>query len=283
MAGPTDAAAFKEQQRRDWDDQSQSWQAYDARQQRNAAETTRRMLELAGVQPGHRVLDVASGTGEPGLTAANVVGPSGRVLLTDQSPGMLAVAESKARSLGLGNVEFQVCDAEELRVDPESFDAALCRGALCLMPDAVACLRLMYGALKPGGRLAVLVVGRPAANPYFTTAYLVLSQYVDVPPFDPDAPGTFRFSDPDRLRSVIAEAGFREVHIEDIEQIWQLPSGRDYWEFMSGFGLIASLLEQLPAERHKAVGDEVAERVTGGNPDAPAELAGEALIAAAAR
>ena len=283
MADGIDAQAFKQQEREDWDYSAPRWRKFDEQLRGSYASTTRRLLEMAGIQTGHRVLDLASGTGEPGLPAAEVVGPSGFVLLTDQSPEMLTVARDKARAQNLRNVDFRVSDAEQLELEPKSFDAVLSRGALCLMPNPVRCLRLVYEALKPGGRIAILVVGRPEANPYFTIPYMIFRKYVSPPHFDPEAPGTFAFANPDRLRSVLAEAGFRELHVEQIEHTWQLGSGREYWDYMRGLAFNAALLEQLPADQHDKIGEEIAARAAGGDPAGPVKLPCESILAAGVR
>lgn len=283
MGGQIDAKAFKEQNREDWDRAAAHWRKYDEQLRRNGAATTSRLLELAGIQPGHRVLDIASGTGEPGLPAARIVGPSGFVLLTDQSPEMLAVARDKASAQGLRSVEFRVSDAEQLQLDPESFDAALCRGALMLMPDPVRCLRVVYESLKPGGRIAVLVVGRPEANPYFTIPYTVLRKYVSLPHHDPTAPGAFALSSPDRLRSVLARAGFRELHIEQVEDTSELESGREYWEYMREYSTVGTLLAQIPADQHEKIGEEIAAKAAGGDANGKVALSGESVLATGVR
>ncbi|MGH9200836.1 MAG: methyltransferase domain-containing protein, partial [Vicinamibacterales bacterium] len=112
MTQQTDASEIKARHRKDWDRAAPRWRSFDERLRRAGEPLTRRLLELAGIKRGQRVLDIASGTGEPGLPAAEAVGPKGSVLLTDQSPEMLAVARDKALALGLANVEFRVCDAE---------------------------------------------------------------------------------------------------------------------------------------------------------------------------
>ena len=283
MPERVDAEAIKRKQREDWDRAAPHWRRFDEHLRRSYAAATRRLLELACVQPGHRILDIASGTGEPGLPAAEIAGPSGFVLLTDQSPEMLAVARDKARAQDLHNVEFRVSDAEQLQLDPKSFDAALCRGALCLMPEPVRCLRIVYEALKPGGHIALLVVGRPEANPHFTIPYAVLGKYVSLPRYDPTAPGPFAFADPDRLRSVLAEAGFRDLHVEQVEHTWQVSSGREYWDYMRRFSVVTSLLAQLSADQHDRIGEEIAAKAAGGDPDGEVELPGESILAAGVR
>jgi ubiquinone/menaquinone biosynthesis C-methylase UbiE len=276
-----DAHATKEQHREDWDRAAPVWRKYDESLRRGSEPLTRRLVDLAGIQPGQRVLDIASGTGEPGLPAAEIAGPSGFVLLTDQSSEMLAVARDKARARGLGNVAFRVCDAEQLELDPQSFDAALCRGALPLMPNPVAVLRVAYGALKPGGRIALTVVGRLEANPYFTIPYAILRKYTSLPRYDPTVPGPLFFTDPDRLRSVLSEAGFHDLHFESLQHVpMEFDSGRDYWEYSRRFAQAASVLAQIPADQHDKIGEEVAAAAAAGDPGAKVALKSEAVVAA---
>jgi ubiquinone/menaquinone biosynthesis C-methylase UbiE len=280
MTEGIDSEAIKEQLRRDWDRAASSWRRYDERLRNDSAPVTRRLLELARARGGHRVLDIGSGTGEPGLPAAELVGPAGFVLLTDQSPEMIAVARDKARAAGLENVDFQVIDAEKLLVEAESFDIVLSRGALELFPDPVRVLRLAHAALKPGGRIAVSANGRPEANTYFTVPFIVLLKYATLPQNDSTARGAFSFADPERLRSVLSEAGFRELGVEMLAYpAWRLATGREYWGYIRQFSLAASLLDQIPVDQHDKVGEEIAAAAGGGDPDGQVQLTCEAVVA----
>jgi ubiquinone/menaquinone biosynthesis C-methylase UbiE len=280
MTEGNDARAIKEQLRRDWDRAAASWRRYDERLRSDTAPLTRRLLELARVRAGHRVLDIGSGTGEPGLPAAELVGPSGFVLLTDPSPGMLAVARDKARAAGLRSVDFQVAEAEQLVLEAESFDVVLSRGAIELFGDPVRVFRAARAALRPGGRIAVSANGRPEANTYFTVPFIVLLKYAALPQNDPTARGAFSFADPERLRSVLAEAGFRELAVETLAYpAWQLGSGREYWQYIREFSLAAALLRQIPADRHDEIGEEIAAAAAGGDPDGSLRLGCEAVLA----
>ncbi len=226
------------------------------------------------------MLDIGSGSGEPGLPAAEIVGPSGFVLLTDQSSGMLAVAREKARVAGLRNVAFQVSDAEQLELEPESFDVVLSRGAIDLFPDSLRVLRIAHGALKVGARIAVSANGRPEANTYFTVPFKVLLEYGTLPQHGPSTRGAFAFADPERLRSVLSEAGFREVTVETLPYpAWQLATGREYWEYIRQFSMVAALLDQIPADQHERIGEEVAAAAADGDPDGLVRLACEAVLA----
>lgn len=280
MTQQHDRQAIKEQLRQDWDRAASSWRKYDERLRNDTAPLTRRLLELAGIRSGQRVLDIGSGSGEPGLPAAEIAGPSGFVLLTDQSQGMLAVARDKARAAGLRNVAFQVSDAEQLEVDPESFDVVLSRGAIDLFTDSVRVLRIAHDALKPGARIAVSANGRPEANTYFTVPFMVLLKYATLPLDDPSARGAFAFADPERLRSVLSEGGFRELTVETLAYpAWQLATGREYWEYIRQFSLAAALLDQIPADQHDKIGEEVAAAAAGGDPDGQVQLTCEAVLA----
>lgn len=112
---------------------------------------TERMLDLAGIGSGHRVLDVAAGTGEQTLMAARRVGSHGLVLATDIADRMLAYLDEAARSEGLTNVQTRLMDACQLELEPQSFDAAICRLALMLIPERDT-LAGIHRALKPAIR-----------------------------------------------------------------------------------------------------------------------------------
>jgi SAM-dependent methyltransferase len=119
------------------------------------------MLDLARVAPGGRVLDVAAGAGEPAITIADRVGPTGYVLATDISSNILDFAARSARERGLHNVETRVMDGEHLELPDESFDVVTSRVELIYFPDQQRALSEMKRVLKPGGRVAAIVCTQP--------------------------------------------------------------------------------------------------------------------------
>src|SRR5688572_14461046 len=127
---------------------------------------TETMLDLAGVRPGSRVLDVAAGTGDQTLMAARRVGPTGSVLATDDSASMLKVAAEAARKEGLTNVDTRVMNAEDLEFDADSFDAVICRNALMLFANPAKALTEMRRVVKPGSKVAVMVFSAVERNPH---------------------------------------------------------------------------------------------------------------------
>jgi ubiquinone/menaquinone biosynthesis C-methylase UbiE len=127
---------------------------------------TEMMLDLAKIQVGDRVLELAAGMGDLAIMTARRVGPDGYVLATDISANMLDLAAETLREAGLTNVETRVMDAENLDVAPDSFNVALCRSALMLFPNAARAMAGVYRALKPSGKFAVTVWSTAEKNPF---------------------------------------------------------------------------------------------------------------------
>src|SRR6476660_611933 len=131
-----DPAGFREAQHKNWDAAAVGWMEWSEFNDRADRHISERLVELAQVRPGSRVLDVAAGYGEPALTAARRAGPDGRVVATDIAAEMLAFGRERAAAAGLGNVEFVEADASSLDFPPASFDAAVSRWGIIFEPDA---------------------------------------------------------------------------------------------------------------------------------------------------
>src|SRR6267143_2419139 len=193
---------------------------------------TEAILETAHLRPGSRVLDLASGVGDPALSIAAKVTPSGRVTATDLGSGMISLAEELARKKGLTNIEFREASAESLPFAEESYDALTCRFGIMFFPDLPRALRECLRVLKPGGR-AVFVAWGKKEQPFFTTTAGIILKHVPVPPPppDPDGPSLFMFGERDRLRRALEAAGFSNVHEEDRIIAGRWPSSvEQYWE-----------------------------------------------------
>lgn len=276
-----DPVVAKQVQYDQWNQSATGWKKHDERLRQMTHVVTEQMLKLAGIGPGQAVLDVASGTGEPGLPVAHVVGPTGRVVLTDISEAMMEVAEGKARAQGLTNVEFRVVDGEVLEVGENIFDAALCRWGIMFMPDPVRCMAQAYQALRPGGRLSVAVWGTPERNPFFTIPLQTLAQHVDVPAPPPGAPGLFSLADPQRLKSVLEAAGFRDVTVTDLEFPMGIATdGYEYWSYIRELAApISALFAKVPADKQEHVSGQIAAAAEAGQKEGGVRLNGYALFA----
>ena len=219
------------------DQAAAGWQRGAEARARFFGPATALMLDLAGVSPGNRVLDVAAGAGDQTLAAASRIGPTGTILATDVSTEMLAYAADAARRAGLTNVETRVMDAQRLELELGSFDAAISRHSLSFIPDLQAALVGIRGALRPGAKLAAMVWGAPEANPFMLAwaamahlpGLLLAARSSEVPggtlsltaalrsgliPSPPaDRPGTFALGSPDLLEAAFRRAGFRDVAV----------------------------------------------------------------------
>jgi ubiquinone/menaquinone biosynthesis C-methylase UbiE len=156
-----DPVDFREAQHKHWDSAAVGWMEWSEFNDNADRHISERLVELAGVQSGSRVLDVAAGYGEPALTAARKAGPEGRVVATDISSEMLAFGRERATAAGLGNLEFMESDASSLDFPHASFDAAVSRWGIIFEPDAEAAARRIRRFLKPGGRIAISSWGEP--------------------------------------------------------------------------------------------------------------------------
>jgi ubiquinone/menaquinone biosynthesis C-methylase UbiE len=203
-----DARLQRRIQRYGWDKASAEYERYWRDQLAPAQE---RLLALAALQPGERVLDVACGTGLVSLTAAMQVGPAGDVVATDISEDMVTRARQRAEDLGLPNVTFARRDAEDLQVDAGSFDAALCALGLMYVPDPRQALTGMRLALRAGGRAAVAVWGARTR-----CGWAEIFPIVDRRVASDVCPTFFQLGTGDVLQRVMEAAGFAAVHLERI-------------------------------------------------------------------
>ena len=235
------------------------WEKWDEVLTRCAAPVSVRLLELARIRPGHRVLDVASGTGEPALSAASLVGPKGSVLGLDFVEPMLRFARAKAQNRGLANIVFQCVDGEEMDAPAGSFDAATIRWGLMFMPEPSACLARCLLALKAGGRLSASCWAEPQRNPWAALPAGIVRKHSGSAPLPPGSPGLFAFADPDRLKAVVEESGFHEVQVEELSVGWgPFASATEAFTFISELaGPVAAMLASSPADSRAAVEDEI--------------------------
>jgi ubiquinone/menaquinone biosynthesis C-methylase UbiE len=158
LAHPLDPKQYKEKERQKWDSVANGWQKWWKLIERDGVKLSRRLIELAKIKPGSRVLDISTSVGEPALTAAIQMGKTSHILATDISPQMLSVAKQRAISSGLEDmIELKEGDTETIDLPTSTFDAALCRAGLMFLPDLDAGLSNIYQSLKEGGHFAAAV------------------------------------------------------------------------------------------------------------------------------
>jgi len=184
--------------------------------ERAAQHVSDRLVELARIKSGDRVLDIATGLGEPGITAARKVGPDGLVVATDHSPAMLELARERAGALGLCNIEFVETDAETLAVEERDFNAAICRWGLMFVPDLGKAARRIAELLVAGGTFATAVWGPPARVPMVSLSEDAARELAKLPPPLADALHPLRLADTGPLEQALSSAGFEDIHAEPI-------------------------------------------------------------------
>jgi SAM-dependent methyltransferase len=222
-----------QQQKAQWSAAAPGWERSSAWFDRNSADLVNWICDAAGMQPGHVVLDVACGAGQPSVTAAQRVRPDGRVIATDLSPQMADVTRRRAQRLGLDNLDAREMDAQALAFADASFDAATCRFGLMFCPEPVRAASEVRRVLKPGARFALAVWDAPEKNPFFTSISSVIAQFVPMPPPDPAAPGVFRLAPPGELERVLRAAGFSDISVEPRPMTLTYDSLDDYWQIQT--------------------------------------------------
>jgi SAM-dependent methyltransferase len=223
-----DPIAFKADSRADWDAMSPAWEVWRDAFESGAASVTAKLLELGGVRPGQAVLDVATGQGEPALSAARVVGPTGRVVGIDASPGMLEIARRRAH--GQGNIEFVEADMESLGHVAGPFDVVLSRFGLMFATDHIAAFRALAELLAAGGVLAAAVWGPPSSHGV-SIGPAALVERLGLQPPAAGMPGPFSMSDPARLVEEVTAAGFAGVSVAEHIAPFRFRSVDEYVRF----------------------------------------------------
>jgi SAM-dependent methyltransferase len=263
-----DSVEFRDGQRHQWNSAATGWRRWSELIDEAACGISERLVELAGVEPGSRVLDVAAGYGEPSLTAARAAGPGGAVLATDISAEMIAFGRERAAAAGLENIEFVQLDAASLDFPEASFDAALSRWGIIFEPDAEAAAARIRSFLEPGGRMAISSWGSPDRVPFLAIPMQTAMQRLGVPPPTPGTPGPLSRPTPQALGGLLEAAGFSDVEVEEAEVTFQWQSPEEFTTFIRE---IAPPLTAMMASHPQGAQDETWAAIT----DAIREAAGD--------
>jgi ubiquinone/menaquinone biosynthesis C-methylase UbiE len=270
----------RSQQRQSWDNVARGWQKWWKTFEKDAQKVNERLVDLAEIKQGDRVLDIATGIGEPAITAAKKVGVEGYVLATDISPQMLAIAKERTVSLGLQNiVEFKELDAEKIldlqqqqqQQQPLSpFAAVLCRWGLMYFPNLASTLTNIYKLLSSGGRIAAAVWSEPAKVPKLYTAIDTITQKLGISSTTayahyPEILSPFSLANINIVNNALVEAGFNDIHTEYLNITFEFLSAEDYTDFAKQIiapihNLLANETENRKEEIWKAVTEVVARR-----------------------
>ncbi|MDZ4794892.1 MAG: methyltransferase domain-containing protein [Bacteroidota bacterium] len=271
---------IREQQRQSWNKFSAGWKKWDV--------LTMDFLKpmgdeiIASIKPAGRqtILDIAAGTGEPGLTIATML-EGGSVTITDLSEDMLLIAKENAAGRGILNIETMACDVCDLPFPDNSFDAISCRFGFMFFPDMQLAANEMARVLKPGGRIATSVWNVPEKNFWVTAMMGTIYKYMELPTPPPGAPGMFRCAQPGLMKGIFEKAGFRNVTEKEVASTLNSGTVDTYWNMMTEIGapIVAALSKADDTTRQK-IKKEVFELVHQKYPGTVAIDAGAIVISA---
>jgi ubiquinone/menaquinone biosynthesis C-methylase UbiE len=278
-----DANQYKTAQRQGWNNAASGWKYWWQVIEKGAQKINDRLIDLAKIKQGNNVLDLATGIGEPSITAAKKLdGSQGHVLAVDISPQMLEIARQRAASLGLHNIiEFKESDIESLQLQPLSFDAVLCRWGLMFLPNLDSALKNIYNFLKNGGRLSAALWSSQSKTPFIGFPMSIIIRELDVP--DPNlsslssttiaknrVPGPLSLADERILKGSLQKAGFKDIRGERQNVTFEFASVNDYVNHLRDIAApLKAALEKESANRQeeiwKVIAKEVKDNYT--NPD----------------
>jgi ubiquinone/menaquinone biosynthesis C-methylase UbiE len=255
-----DPEQFKQAQRQAWGRTAGGMKTWWPVLEEGYQKLSDKLVELAGVRPGSKVLDVATGIGEPAVTAARRVEPNGKVLATDISPEMLEIGRERAEKLGLQHIiEFRESDAESLKLPDKSFDAVLCRMGLMFLPNLSLALRLFHNALVPNGKIAAAVMPSLNKVPIVNLAFLAVLKKLNLPQPSHDTP-PFHLSDPLALQNALIKAGFQDVKTENMVVTLRVDSPDSFTNYHKAVSApIHALLAGQTAEKQNETWQAVTE------------------------
>jgi SAM-dependent methyltransferase len=246
--------------RTQWEGAAPGWARWEATVATWMAPATETMLTMAGVDVGARVLDLASGAGSQTLLAARRVGAQGHVVASDIADTMLHHVRENASAAGLANVTTLAGAAEDLDVAAESFDAIICRLGLMLFVDPAKALVAMWRALRPGGKVAVVVFTTPAANAFMAHPMQILLRHAGKMPPAPGQPGIFSLGVPGVIERLFADSGFVGVEQRTLVLPLRMPSATQALAMMQeAFGAYRAVVSDRPEAVRVAAWAEVAE------------------------
>jgi SAM-dependent methyltransferase len=250
---------FRAQSRQRWRDQAEGWESRRDELRAATMPVSAWMIEAIDPQPGDTLLELAAGTGDTGLLAAELVEPGGTLISSDFSPEMLQTAQRRAEELGVHNVRFKQIDAEtSIDLEAASVDGVLCRWGYMLMAEPEHALRETRRVLKPGRRVALAAWARPEDNPWSVLPTReMIARGMSEPP-DPTVPGQFTWGDDALIVQHLDAAGFTEHHVESLEFTIPYRSAADWWAAQEALSsAFRAAVARAGDEDIAAVGDAV--------------------------
>jgi SAM-dependent methyltransferase len=272
---------FRAGQREQWNTAATGWRKWSPLIDAGAGKVSERLVQLAGIKEGDRVLDVAAGYGEPALTAAERVGPKGSVVATDISAEMIAFGRERAAAAGIDNVEFIEGAASALDFQEAGFDAALSRWGIIFEPDGEGTAARVRTFLKRGGRMAISSWGSPDRVPMLGIPMRTAMERLQVPPPPPGTPGPLSRPTAEALAGLLEGGGFSDVDVEEMDLTFEWDSPEEFTIFIREIAPpVTAMLSPHPREVQDETWAAITDAVRDAAGQGPVRLSNLALLAA---
>ena len=269
---------IREKQKASWNQFSPGWKKWDVEIRNHmqpAADEIIRLLKPKGAQ---LILDVAAGTGEPGLSIARML-TGGKVIITDLADDMLAIAREKAAKKEIAHVEFQTCDVSALPFADNTFDAVSCRMGFMYFPDMLLAAKEILRVLKPGGAFATSVWNIPERNFWASAIGDTIKRNIQMAASSPEAPGIFRCDKSGLITNILSQAGFKNISEKEVTCNLACETVDTYWQLMTEIAVpVMAALSKADDALKSKIKKEVYALVNNKFPDGDILMDGSALV-----
>jgi ubiquinone/menaquinone biosynthesis C-methylase UbiE len=269
---------IRDQQKETWNKFSPGWKKWDELTMDFLKPMGDEIIKLLNLKNDDIVLDVAAGTGEPGLTIASYLN-RGKVIATDLAEGMLEVAQENAKKRGIKNFETIVCDVSKLPFADNTFDAISCRFGFMFFPDMELAISEMARVLKPGGKIATAVWNSPEKNFWITATMGTINKIVEIPPPLPGTPGMFRCSKAGYMSDLFTKAGLKNISENEITGKLNCKTTTVYWDLMNDVAApVVAALSKTDDQTRQKIKEEVYSLINQKYPDNNVIIDSSALV-----
>ena len=257
----TQLELIRQQQKESWNKISAGWKKWDDMTMDFLKPMGDEIIRTLNIKEDDIILDVAAGTGEPGLTIATML-TSGKVYITDIAENMVEIARENAIRRGIANVETITAEVSELPFADNSFDVISCRFGFMFFPDMELAAKEMVRVLKPGGRIATSVWSVAEKNFWVTAIMGSINKNISMPAAIPGSPGMFRCSSGRFMTDLFSNAGLKNISETEIFGKLNCGNAEGYWDFMSEVaGPVAAALGKADEEVKAKIKCEVIDSI----------------------
>lgn len=269
---------IREQQKESWNKFSTGWKKWDELFMDFLKPMGNEIIRMLHPKKDDFILDVAAGTGEPGLSIASML-DGGKVIITDLAEDMLEIARENAERRGIENIETIACDVCELPFADNSFDAISCRFGFMFFPDMLLAAKEMVRVLRPGGKIATSVWSGPEKNFWITATMGTITKNMELPAPPPGSPGMFRCAKDGFIADLFQQAGLKNISQKEVVGKLNCKTTHVYWKVMTELAapVVAALGKADKGVREK-IRKEVYEVVNKKFPYGNITIDGSALV-----